>query len=180
MGCSNNVIPEKRNSRHQLSSRITFPMCKAKNIILEDYIMRALIKHNEFRNKHNIAELQNNPQLNEIAQECAENLHNKNNNKNYLVNIYNNSFLGQNVIISKKMSPEDICLKWYNEGANYDYKSYKYQKGKGHFTQIIWKKTKEVGFGFYIDNENIFYGVAVYYPGGNILGEYEENIQAPQ
>lgn len=43
------------------------------------------------------------------------------------------------------------------------------------FSQLIWKDTKEVGFGV-VENEGIFYFVAEYFPSGNIPGEYGKNV----
>ena len=181
MGCSNHNINVQQNP--DILKTLTVPLYTNNkdnnNIYIDDYRMRAILKHNYYRSLHNSPELQINKNLNEIAQEYAKKLIDKNNYKDYDINIYNDTFLGQNVIISTKMTPEDMCLKWYNEGAEYDYKLNKYQNNKGHFTQIIWKNTKEVGFGFHLNDSGIFCGVAVYFPAGNILGEYANNIQAP-
>ena len=150
-----------------------------KNEILNDYKIKALLKHNELRNKHGSPELQMNEELNKKAQEYAEKLLNNKNEKIISFNIYKDSFFGENIIISEKESPENICQKWYNEIVNYNFNIKKYQKDTGHFTQMIWKKTKEVGFGFHFDDYNNFCMVAYYYPAGNIFGEFSDNIKAP-
>ncbi len=38
--------------------------------------------------------------------------------------------------------------KWYEEVNNYDFNSNKFISGTGNFTQVVWKDTKECGFGF--------------------------------
>ena len=45
-----------------------------------------------------------------------------------------------------------------------------------NFTQLIWKNTKEVGFGYSIDKKGNFYAVANYFPCGNIKGQYQNNV----
>ena len=35
----------------------------------------------------------------------------------------------------------------------------------GHFTQLVWKNSKEVGFGVAKANDGSFYAVANYFPG---------------
>lgn len=44
------------------------------------------------------------------------------------------------------------------------------------FTQIVWKGTKEVGFGIVKSTGGVHYFVAEYLPSGNIRGQYEMNV----
>jgi hypothetical protein len=49
----------------------------------------------------------------------------------------------------------------------------------GHFTQIVWKGTSEVGFGISLAKSNRWfkmYCVANYYLPGNIRGQYTSNV----
>ena len=148
---------------------------ESNNIIIQ-YRNEALRKHNEYRIKHNAPELKLNEKLNEMAEIYANQLLDSEGKKAFPLNIYNNdSTLGENIIISSKKTAEEICEIWYNENKNYDYSLNKFQKGAGHFTQIIWKETQEIGFGFKFRDNN-FCVVAYYYPAGNILGEFSENI----
>ena len=42
---------------------------------------------------------------------------------------------------------------------------------------MIWKSTTDIGFGFWDDKENNkYYNVILYYPAGNILGEFKQNV----
>ena len=69
----------------------------------------------------------------------------------------------------------DASMAWYNE-----IKDYKYSKIKrhrigpkiGHYTQMVWKDTKEVGIASAFSKNGKVYVVARYYPAGNYLGEY--------
>ena len=85
--------------------------------------------------------------------------------------------MGENILISKKEYPEKICMKWYNEKKNNIILiQINIKKAAIHFTQLVWKSTKEIGFGFYFNNDN-FCSVALFYPCENILGEFTKNIQ---
>ena len=44
----------------------------------------------------------------------------------------------------------------------------------GHFSQLVWKDSKEVGFGY---AGGIV--VANYYPTGNVMGCWEDNVSRP-
>ena len=141
-----------------------------------DFIKRTLEKHNELRKKHGSNNLRISQELNQMAQEQADKL--IEHKREFFNHLYKDEALGENILISDDLSikPEKICKDWYNEGINYDYKLNKFQKGKGHFTQLIWKDSKEVGFGFNFTNNEVI-AVAYYYPSGNIIGKFSENVK---
>ena len=146
-----------------------------------------LKQHNEIRNKFNSQNLSLNDDLKILAQNFADNFDILKDS-----NLLDNNYKGQPLGINYKVFNGDIkeinniCKEWINEKGYYneiknkgenkakDYKKY-FSKTK-HFTQIIWKKTREVGFGYsqLNNNEKIF--VAFYFPAGNILNEFNENI----
>ena len=69
-----------------------------------------------------------------------------------------------------------MSKSWYDEIKDYDFTTGQSKGGViGHFTQLVWKVSKEVGFGIAMDNENV-YTVANYYPGGNFNNLYLENV----
>ncbi|PSN50515.1 hypothetical protein C0J52_14364 [Blattella germanica] len=92
-------------------------------------------------------------------------------------------YVGQNAYIgSSKGSAENgnqdwskAINKWYNEVGNFsrnDISPFKFTKGTGHYTQVVWADTKYVGCGFIAYKEadgwyNKYY-VCNYGPGGNI------------
>ena len=63
--------------------------------------------------------------------------------------------------------------KWYDEIKNYNFtKGAKIsEKGEqiGHFTQVVWKGTNQVGFGSALDEAGCIHIVAFYYPYGNVV-----------
>ena len=87
---------------------------------------------------------------------------------------------GKNICIknNKKYDGQEVCDEWYNEINEYnflDIKNNDKEKVK-NFTQLVWKDTTEVGFGWAQSNQGIFYIVGIYYPSGNIEGKYMENV----
>ena len=96
-------------------------------------------------------------------------------------NLYND--FGADLKSSKErgdwINTKDICNKGRDWIIN-EIKDYKYSKIKryrigpkvGHYTQIVWKDTKEVGVASAISKNGKVYVVARYYPAGNYLGEY--------
>ena len=69
----------------------------------------------------------------------------------------------------------DASMAWYEEIKDYKYskiKRYRIGPKIGHYTQMVWKDTKEVGIASAISKNGKVYVVARYYPVGNYLGEY--------
>ena len=69
----------------------------------------------------------------------------------------------------------DASVAWYDEIKDYKYskiKRYRIGPKIGHYTQMVWKDTKEVGIASAISKNGKVYVVARYYPAGNYLGEY--------
>lgn len=46
----------------------------------------------------------------------------------------------------------------------------------GHFTQVVWKESKELGVACTKAKNGNIYVVANYYPPGNYIGCYNENV----
>ena len=46
----------------------------------------------------------------------------------------------------------------------------------GHFTQIVWKSSEEIGVAKAKSPTGKIYVVANYSPAGNIIGQFAENV----
>lgn len=67
---------------------------------------------------------------------------------------------------------------WYDEIKDYDFIKSEFSGATGHFTQLLWKDTKQVGCA--IRYCNSFWGnitVCEYDPAGNWDGEFRENVR---
>lgn len=51
-------------------------------------------------------------------------------------------------------------------------------QNSGSFTQLVWRESREIGFGVAGSGANI-YIVALYYPAGNVVGAYKQNVLPP-
>ena len=63
--------------------------------------------------------------------------------------------------------------------AQYDFSSNVFSTKTGHFTQVIWKDTTELGIGFaksVKNNMTKYYVVGRYRKPGNIRGQYIDNV----
>ncbi|XP_063725137.1 Golgi-associated plant pathogenesis-related protein 1-like [Symsagittifera roscoffensis] len=133
-------------------------------------------KINQFRRFHNAVELTFDPdsKLTKLAQECADKTVEDNCMKHYAVRDF-----GQNIFAMSRRFNFDAShgvTFWYNEVDNYDPHSPGWQEGCGHFTQLVWKSSQEVGIGVAMDND-VTCLVANFYPKGNVYGGFEENVE---
>ena len=140
-----------------------------------EFDVEALDSHNKYRKKHHVPPLTLNKDLCKIAQSYAQNLlatrsfeHSKNK--------YKGNEIGENLYMcSGKVATGDMATTdWYNEIKMHNFKK-DFQSGTGHFTQVVWKGTEEVGFGV-ANKDSTYYVVANYYPAGNVLGEFSKNV----
>lgn len=149
-------------------------------INIEDFRQRALIKHNQLRALHGAPPLRLDIDICNKSQHYAEQLANNNN----LIQDTDNKFFesyGENIYSNMNgLNPEKMVSTWYNEIKEYNYDNPEEDPGNtGHFTQIVWKNTQTVGFGFAKNKQNYYYGVAHYYPAGNVMNEFQRNVSSP-
>lgn len=150
-------------------------------LVLNDKFYReTLDAHNELRELHNAEKLSLNLKLCEIAQEYASNYASKMAITNVSNSLYDDT-LGENIAFQFSQSKEIIngvvvTRIWYNEVKNHDFTNPQFSPTTGHFTQIVWKKTTDVGFGRAKAKDGSYLMVAKYFPAGNIPGEFTENV----
>ena len=133
--------------------------------------------HNELRIKHDSPPLNENEELNNMASSYAKSLANNQEKNNCEYNVYKEEILGENIFITDYKKPKDIFKKISNEKYEYDFDKNKYSSSSAHFTQAIWKDTTDIGCGFWADKaskKNFI--VLLYYPAGNVLGNFNKNV----
>ncbi|CAF1101113.1 unnamed protein product [Rotaria sordida] len=147
-------------------------------VVLADFQQQALLQHNYFRQLHCTAAMALNSTINTIAQNYA----------NYLAT--NNLFvhsgvsgLGENLwsmsssVAITFINGSSPTNSWYNEISLYNYGSPGFSSSTGHFTQVIWKESIQLGIGIAFTSDNkIAKVVANYYPAGNKGGAFPSNV----
>ena len=75
-----------------------------------------------------------------------------------------------------KITGKNMTESWYSEIKDYNFRNPDEYGDTGHFTQVVWKESKELGIGYAKSRSGNYYGVANYYPAGNFIGNYKENV----
>jgi uncharacterized protein YkwD len=155
----------------------------AANVLTEDQLekIRAdiLENHNYHRGIHQADNLIRNSNLEQIAQKYSEKLAAKNSglthsNNGYGENLYS-CWASRGICVTGEKASE----KWYSEEQKYDYDKPGYTSGIGHFSQLVWVGSKEIGCGAACTSTNECYVTCNYSPAGNYIGEFEENVLRP-
>lgn len=144
---------------------------KVKVTTPNDFIELSLQEHNKYRARHHAPALVINRELCKIAQAWA----NTNAKEDRM---YHSEFgFGENLFWSNvDYNGDKSVQRWYSEIKDYIWKINDSQKGTGHFTQLIWKKSKELGVAKATSKSGKIYVVAEYNPPGNFVGRYIENV----
>lgn len=134
--------------------------------------------HNQLRAKHGVPPLQLSKKLCAYAQEWADKLAATNTFQHRSERRY-----GENIFCSSsskptKPDPAAPVQSWYDEVHKHQFGGEPRSSGTGHFTQVVWKASQQLGVGVATAGGRVVV-VANYYPPGNFLGKYQENVPPP-
>ena len=87
---------------------------------------------------------------------------------------------GENLAIGYPTTAASIQA-WYDEIKDYDFSKNEFSSSTGHFTQVVWKDSTEIGCAEVECGSGWGgpYLVCEYSPRGNIIGYFKENVLPP-
>lgn len=65
---------------------------------------------------------------------------------------------------------------WYEEIKKHTFHKEPASMGTGHFTQVVWKDSKQLGVGVCKNTQGQVFVVANYDPPGNFVGKYSTSV----
>ncbi|XP_040180508.1 Golgi-associated plant pathogenesis-related protein 1-like [Rana temporaria] len=151
-------------------------MATTQGINLRQFEASFLSAHNKYRKLHGSPPLRLSRNLCSSAQRWAD----------YILSIRvlqhsNWQGLGENIYTKSSSVPIDLSGNegvdcWYGEVQKYNYSRPGFSFSTGHFTQVVWKDSKEVGYGVATDGKRVYYLVAQYSPAGNASSYFQSNV----
>ncbi|CAO1357642.1 unnamed protein product [Diamesa serratosioi] len=159
------------NLRHSTPS----PIC-TKRSQYNEFELDCLRAHNEYRMRHGVSPLKLNKKLCRYAEEWAKIIA----SRGVLIH-RNNSQYGENIFcswssISSNVSGREPVDNWYAEYINHVFNKEPTTLKSGHFTQVVWKESRELGIGMAKNRAGEVFVVAYYDPPGNYIGSFEKNV----
>ncbi|XP_052221974.1 uncharacterized protein LOC127838324 isoform X2 [Dreissena polymorpha] len=164
--------------------RAVYQMYNGSKMPDKKFIDEMVKAHNEYRATHQAPPLKHAQDLTDYAQKWADHL--------VATNSFNHSpcdlkgqRLGENIAMKYDSSMteytgQDCTDQWYSEVAKHTFGGSNGSSGTGHFSQVVWKGSKEVGVGKAQDKSGKYIVVASYRPAGNMMGDYAENVLPPR
>ncbi|VDI36131.1 Hypothetical predicted protein [Mytilus galloprovincialis] len=153
-----------------------------------EFAEQALKAHNGLRAKHGVPALKSAADLCAMAQKWADHLLANNltghSPRDHRPGAGENIAYMMGTMADLDYSAKDATESWYSEIENYGsyYGKEPPEFGRvpayGHFTQVVWKDTKEMGIGKARGNGRVVV-VANYRPAGNFIGSYSQNVLPP-
>lgn len=142
---------------------------------LNDYLQQ----HNKYRSLHQAPVVKFNPELCSLAQQWAEHLAAKDAFAHSDCK-FQGKPLGENIAMKMSSSQSDFpghafVDQWYSEVERYDFRANS-GPSTGHFTQVVWKGSLEVGVGKAVTKSGKVLVVGNYYPAGNMMGQNAQNV----
>ncbi|KAB0792093.1 hypothetical protein PPYR_14054 [Photinus pyralis] len=137
---------------------------------------QSLDRHNHYRKLHGCPPLVLNDTLSAYAQEWAQEISLMPKPKHRPAPKY-----GENLSYASSSKAgyaengEKSVDRWYKEISKYTFGEEPTKSGTGHFTQVIWKSSKQLGVGTVAKDGKVWV-VANYDPRGNFKGKYRENV----
>ena len=74
------------------------------------------------------------------------------------------------------LDADGVVAMWYGEIAKYDFRRGGFSMETGHFTQVVWRATTQIGCGT-SECKGMTIWVCNYDPAGNFEGAYKENVK---
>lgn len=146
--------------------------------LVSEFEMDCLKAHNEFRSKHGVQMLKLNEKLCKFAEEWAINLASRANPVHR-----SNSPYGENIFCSWSNSSYGLVVygrepveHWYGEVESHVFYKEPTTLKTGHFTQVVWRDSKELGVGQARSKTGQVVIVCNYDPPGNFIGSFTENV----
>lgn len=92
-----------------------------------------------------------------------------------------NNKYGENIFWVSAGSPDGtVATKaFYDEIKDYNFDNGGFSMATGHFTQVVWRGSKNLGIGIAKSGKGGTYVVANYDPPGNYYGQFKENVPRP-
>lgn len=129
--------------------------------------------HNRVRAQHCAPPLRWSPQLAQFAQKWANSLRDDGCKFGHSGGRY-----GENLAAGTAgtLDAQSVTDMWYREIAKYSFGSGAFSMETGHFTQVVWRGSTQLGCAV-ATCRNMDIWVCEYDPPGNVQGEFKKNVQ---
>ena len=150
------------------------PAAPPKGDAMDAVAKQFIAAHNEVRAKHCAPPLTWSKKLADVAQNWANTLR----DKGCVFGHSPGAKYGENLAAGTEgaLDPSSTVAMWYDEIKGYKFPNGGFSMTTGHFTQTVWRSTKQVGCGHVTCKGNDIY-VCNYDPPGNVTNAFATNVK---
>lgn len=154
----------------------TIPSTTMPTTSIASFAAECVEAHNEYRRQHKLSDLKLSPSLSKYAQEWADTL-----SRRSVLQSRGGTRYGENIFCVQSSAPielngRDPVEQWYKEGRAHIFGKEPSTLKTGHFTQIVWRESEQIGVAIARNRNGQIFVVANYDPPGNVIGTYSENV----
>lgn len=147
---------------------------------LEKFRLQCLERHNVLRKQHGAPPMKLVDEINEVAQKYAEHLGKTNKFEHSKGSGFGENLAGCTCKEGEFPEGSYITDMWYDEIKDYDFDNPGFSMNTGHFTQVVWKGSTELGIGIGYQKSGMCVVVANYREHGNMMGAFPQNVLPKQ
>ncbi|GKT41016.1 protein PRY2 [Colletotrichum spaethianum] len=126
---------------------------------------------NSYRNEHNASDVTWNNTLADFATDYLDDMPGDSCNFGHSGGPYSEN-------LAKGYPSTTLSIEaWGEERDDYDFDTGEFDERTGHFTQLVWKNTSDVGCGRKLCGDRQWYLVCEYWPRGNVVGQFVGQVQ---
>ncbi|KAA8900625.1 hypothetical protein TRICI_006183 [Trichomonascus ciferrii] len=134
---------------------------------IDEYAKKCIDRHNNDRSKHSAPKLAWNDTLADYAKKYLQNQN--------CVFAHSGGPYGENIAMGYD-SAEDAIKAWYEENKKYNFQAGQFSESTGHFTQMVWKSSTQIGCADVDCGDKGTFMACEYFPRGNVMGQFVENV----
>jgi hypothetical protein len=71
---------------------------------------------------------------------------------------------------------DNVTAGWVDERKQYNFSAGRFDFNTGHFTQVVWRDTRELGCGLATCGDRAELWVCNYSPPGNVMGMFQNQV----
>lgn len=124
--------------------------------------------HNTYRAQHNASKLEWNETLLDAAKELGKDCEME----------HSGGIYGEN-LASGYENVTSAIIAWGEERRQYEFRGGSFSPATGHFTQLVWKSSRQVGCSRHVCDAEVkgWLLICEYAPSGNVIGAFERNVE---